>query len=89
MQSYLHLSAKQQIDKNYQLVYKKLGKVIQSLISKDETTFILKYLENMVKDQENVTTLKDDTLIKAVQLPNLLSTLGIPFAKVILRMPHK
>ena len=74
MQSYLNLAIEQQKNKNDQSVHKeKLGKIIQSLMSKDETSSIVKSSEHTVKVQGIFIVLEDDALNKAVQLPKALS----------------
>ena len=48
----------QQRDKNYKTVYKKkLGRIIQSLMSADETATIVKHTEHTVKVQEFLSVL--------------------------------
>ena len=54
-----------------------MGKIIQSLMSTDETTTINKQSENMFKVQENFTVLEDNDVTKAVQIPKSLSKLFI------------
>ena len=61
-------------DKNYQSTYKdKLGKIIQSLLSTDDTAVIVKYAEYVVKIQENFVVLEEDSLTNATQLPHSLT----------------
>ena len=74
-QSYLYIAIDQEKgDKNYQSAYKdKLGKIIQSLLSTDETAAIVKYSEHVVKIQENFVVLEEDSLTNATQLPHSLT----------------
>ena len=74
-QSYLHIAIDQEKgDKNYQHAYKdKLGKIIQSLLSTDETVAIVKYSEHVVKIQIFFVVLEEDSLTNATQLPHSLT----------------
>ena len=75
MQSYLHVSIDQNKgDSNYQSTHKdKLGKIIQSLLSMDETAPIVKYSEHAIKVQDNLVALEDEALTNATQLSHSLT----------------
>ena len=51
----------------------KLGKIIQSLISADETADIVKCLEHTVKINDSIASLEDDYQTKVTQLLKYLS----------------
>ena len=59
---------------NYQSIYKEiLGKIIQSLLSTDETEAIVKHSEHVIQFQDNFVVLEDEALTNATQLPQSLT----------------
>ena len=87
MQSCLCLMTCQQRDANYQTVQKqKLGKIIQSLISTDETASIVKDTEHIVKVQDFFSVLERYAITKSVHLLKSLSQTMIFFTESNLRM---
>ena len=61
-------------DKHYQSVFKeKLGKIVQSLLSTNETAAIAKHSEQTMKVKDDFVVLEDEALTNATQLPHSLT----------------